>query len=86
VRTIGPPADCDVCGVIKGEGFELRTLITLFALEAKRSDACHLIVTLQARGREADSNVVRMKIDWDGKWADGAEEMTQHMKVRVISE
>jgi hypothetical protein len=80
-RTIGYPADCDLCSVVKEKWVELHPVLVPFALNAQRREPCNLIVTLQARGLETDSNLVRVKIAWDGAWADDAEEMTRHMTV-----
>jgi hypothetical protein len=80
-RTIGYPADCDLCSVVKEKWIELHPLVVPLALNAKRREACNLVVTLQARGLETDSNLVRVKIAWDGQWADDAEEMARHMTI-----
>jgi hypothetical protein len=84
VRDIGHPFDCDLCSVVKEKWVELHPLVVPHALTARRREACSLIVTLQARGLEADSNLARVKIAWDGRWADGAEEMTRHMSVTTV--
>jgi hypothetical protein len=38
-------------------------------------------VTLQARSLEADSDPIRLKIAWDGKWDPGEKEMATHLVV-----
>ena len=86
VRTIGYPADCDLCSVIKEKWLELNLLITPSEINAKRRDACRLTLTLQARGMESDSNLLRVQIAWDGKWANDDKEMAQHMVVKVTSD
>lgn len=86
VRTIGHAEDCDLCSVVKDKWLELHPLISPFALDTRRKSACQLIVTLQARGVEADSNLLRVKIAWDGKWSDDAEEMAHSMVVKEVSE
>jgi hypothetical protein len=83
VRTIGYDADADLCSVVREKWVELHPLIAPIALNARRREPCNLIVSLQARSLEADSNLLRVKIAWDGKWADDAEEMAQHMVVTV---
>ena len=62
----------------------LQPLFTSFALDASRDAACQLIVTLQARGVEVDSNRLRVKISWDGKWSDDADDMARHMVVEEV--
>ena len=54
VRTIGYSADSDLCSVVKEKWLELHPLIAPIALNARRREPCHLIVTLQARSLEAD--------------------------------
>lgn len=86
IRSIGYPADCDLCSVVKGKWLELHPIITPLELTARRREASHLILTLQARGLEGDSNLLRVRIDWDGQWADDTQEMAAHMVVKVASE
>ncbi len=84
-RTIGAPAECDLCAVIKGKWIELQTLIAPLALERQRRGACHIVLTLQARGVETDSNLLRIEIAWDGLWADDSEDMARHLVVTAVS-
>lgn len=42
-------------------------------LQRHGAGACTFIITVQARGAEADSAPVRLKIAWDGSWHDGAQ-------------
>lgn len=86
VKTIGYDADCDLCSVVKEKWLELHPLIRLTAWDPRHRESCHLIVTLQARGVESDSNLLRVQIDWDGGWADDTDEMAKHAVVKVLSE
>ena len=86
VRTIGHADDCDLCSVVEEKWLELHPLVIPHALDARRRTSCRLIVTLQARGVEADSNLLRVEIAWDGKWSEDADEMAHHMVVKGISE
>jgi len=47
---------------------------------------CDLIVTLQARGLEADSELLRVRLRWTGGWSDNIEKMKDFMKVEEVSE
>ncbi len=85
-RPIGPAADCDLCSVVKGKWLELLPLITPFNLDVKRGDKCLVVLSLQARGNEADSSILRVQVSWDGKWDDGAQEMKQHLIVKVLGD
>lgn len=82
-RTIGAPADVDLCSVIKNKWLALHPLITPYNLEVQRRQACVFCLTVQAQGSECDSPAIRVKIAWDGKWHDGAQEMRGHLGVEV---
>lgn len=43
-----------------------------------------LAVTVQARGNEADSEVRRWRVFWDGEWEDGDLEMRKHLSVTPL--
>lgn len=86
VRPIGPAADCDLCCVVKGKWLELLPLIAPFNLEVKRRERCVVVLSLQARGNESDSSIVRVQISWDGGWEDGAQEMKHHLTVKLLSD
>ena len=80
-RTIGADADSDLCHVVKEKWLELHLLVTPFNLEAKRTSACDMILTLQARANEADSPVEKIRLAWNGKWDSGSREMRQHLAI-----
>jgi hypothetical protein len=44
-----------------------------------------MLFTLQARGSEADSNVLRIEISWDGKWSNTRTEMRRNLVVKMLS-
>lgn len=85
LRTIGPSADCDLCGVVKDKWLELLTLIAPFNLDVKRREGSSIVLSVQARGNEADSKILRVQISWDGKWEDGALEMKSHLTIKVLT-
>jgi hypothetical protein len=80
-RTIGPNAFADLVSVRESRRLQLHLLIAPFNLEVVRDRASTLILTLQARGNEAESSPLRVKIAWDGEWNSGEVEMRRHMKV-----
>jgi hypothetical protein len=82
--TIGPTTDCDLCSVVQEKWVELWPLIIPHSLNARRREPCKFSVTLQARGIESDSNLLRVQIAWDGEWSDDADEMARHMVVREV--
>jgi len=44
----------------------------------------HFWITAVARGLNAQSRPLRLKIDWDGKWETGDAEMAQHLTIREV--
>ncbi len=83
-RTIGPAADCDLCSVVKGKWLELLPLVAPYNMDVKRRQKSLVVLSLQARGNEADSPILRVQISWDGGWEDGAQEMKRHLVVKVL--
>jgi len=81
-RTIGPPADCDLCNVVKDKWIELSPLIIPNNLNARKREAVTMVVSLQARANEGESEITRFQISWDGKWEDGDIEMGRHLVVK----
>jgi hypothetical protein len=82
-RTIGPEASVDICSVIKGKSLQLHPLITPNNLDVVRKVATTFVITIQARGAEADSAPLRLKINWDGLWNDGTQEMRRHLTIAM---
>lgn len=80
-RTIGAQADIDLCSVTESRHLQLHLLLTPFNLQAMRTQACDMVLSLQARGNQVDSDVLRLRIAWDGKWEQGVAEMRSHMVV-----
>jgi hypothetical protein len=81
--TIGRPDGCDLFSISKDDPpvLELKPLTLVFALQIRWREACRLRLTLQARGVEADSNVLRIEISWNGRWSD---DPTQLATVREV--
>lgn len=44
----------------------------------------HFWITAVARGLNAQSRPLRLKVDWDGRWDPGDTEMGQHLRVREV--
>jgi len=84
-RTIGHPANCDLCSVVRDKWVALHPLIEPHALTVRHRERCHLWATVQARSVEADSSFLRVEIAWDGLWSDDTEQMASHMIVRAVS-
>ena len=81
-RTVGPPADCDLCSVVKGKWLAIHPMITPLNLQTERTGRTSLIASLQAKSNEGPSPIARFEIIWDGAWEDGEVEMGRHLIVR----
>jgi hypothetical protein len=81
-RTIGHDADCDLCCVGKTRWLSLMPLFTPFSLNARRTTACRLLVSLEARSTQIDAAVFLIEIDWDGEWADDDTVMEMHLRFK----
>jgi len=81
-RNIGPELDCDICSVVRANFLQLHPLIAPLSVKVFRTEKCQMFLTLQARSIEADSNILRLEISWDGQWADDMTDMARHLVVR----
>lgn len=86
-RTVGAGAEVDLCSVVRGRGdneakwVEFHPVVMPMAFEWRRRSAFQLFVTLQASAVEADSPPLQLQVSWDGRWADGSNEMQHHLVV-----
>jgi hypothetical protein len=84
-RTVGPTGHVDLCSVVRTKWLQLHPLVAPFNLEVIRRNSANLILRVQARSNEADSEILSVRVSWDGQWEDGATEMQRHLIVRVVS-
>jgi hypothetical protein len=84
VRTIGraTAADADLL-FVQSEFLKIVLAVTPNNFPDTMSGASeqHFWLTVVARGLESESKPLRLKIDWDGKWEDGDNEMGRHLTV-----
>lgn len=91
-RSLGSAQIVDLCNVVQsnemglGKWVELDLLFTPSGIENPRRNGFKLVLGIQAKSKEVDSNVLRLEIAWDGKWADGNDEMKRHLVVQRIAE
>jgi hypothetical protein len=85
-RTVGHSIESDLISV-----FQIGTLMGHpvlmphpLAKYLHRDGKCRMKLILQARGLEADSNVLAVEVAWDGAWEDGTQEMARHMVVKEV--
>jgi hypothetical protein len=82
LRSMGPPARIDLCSV-QGKCLSLHPLITAANLPWRWDGPVWLKLFVQAKSTEADSEVLAIMINWNGKFHEGTEEMSQHLALRV---
>jgi hypothetical protein len=78
---IGTGRDCDLCIVGRDSGLRLMPLFTPNSLKAHRLGACVLVLFVQARSNQVDSELQRIQISWDGMWDDEDEKMRKHLVI-----
>lgn len=45
----------------------------------------HFVVSLPLKCAEQDSNIVRIKVDWNGTWHEGEAEIQKRLKLSEVS-
>ena len=83
-RAVGAAGRVALCSVVGDKWLALHPLIMPLNMDAQRRAACVLTLTFQARGDEGDSPPLRVRVAWDGKWSDGAQEMRQHLTIETL--
>jgi hypothetical protein len=81
-KKIGYAAECDLCHILK-DPLQLRlSPIVRGQVPEVYTQACRIRLTLQARGLEADSDLLGIEIFWEGQWSDDRIEMKRDLVVR----
>lgn len=83
-KKIGYSAEIDLCHILKNPLQVRLSPIIPGQVPDCYTEKFRIAITLQARGLEADSNVSRIEISWDGKWADNKDEMNRHLVVKAV--
>ncbi|MHB8512434.1 MAG: hypothetical protein ACYDCC_09650 [Actinomycetota bacterium] len=83
-RVVGPDASVDLCSVGEHGDLLLHLVITPYNLPLQRRGPTNLILTLQAKGNNAESPTLRIKISWDGRWHAGIKEMQRNLKIEAL--
>jgi hypothetical protein len=82
-RTIGAPADADLCWTQRGQKFvRIETRSTPNSMPRDLLPNKTYIAVFRARGYEADSERFCVEIWWDGKFDEDEVRMAEHLKVR----
>ena len=75
-KKIGYTAECDLCHILEKPSQVRLGLLVENQMEPEVfAEPFSIAVTVQARGVEADSKPLRIKISWDGKWSSDKHEM-----------
>ena len=82
-RTIGQDAICDLC-YVTDRFFKLLPIISPNNL-ATEYHSSTIILTLQAKGNEGVSPILKIKIEWDGIWDRDDTEMSKHFIIKDIT-
>ena len=85
LQTIGAAKDCDFFMVQKKGGLWLMPLITPNNMKARKEGKCRFLVWVQARSDQADSEIMRIQVSWDGLWEYGDTEMQRHLEVEDLA-
>jgi hypothetical protein len=85
LRTIGPPAVCDLFNVQKNSHLQLLPLITPNSMQAVYKSATTLVFSIIAQGNEGQSPIFRIKMVWDGEWDDDINKMKNHLRIEDVS-
>jgi hypothetical protein len=86
LQTVGAAKDCDLCMVLKkGRTLSLMPLIVPNNLKARWQGKCKFVACVQVRSNQADSEVLRIQVSWDGEWEDGDTEMQRHLDMKELS-
>jgi len=56
-------------------------MVTPLSFPGSMQGETHVWVTVVARGPSGESEPVRLRIDWNGKWERGDAEMAQHLQI-----
>lgn len=86
-RIIGPPVEWDLCSVFRElqpggiPVFELQTVVAPTDITVRTQQPFRMVLTLQARSIEADSNVLDVELSWDGQWSDDTDQMANHLVI-----
>lgn len=90
VRVVGRTAIADLCSVVRDKWVELHPMIGAMNFNARRrkehpAAQRDFIVSLEALSAEGSSPPLRLRITWDGEWADGDTEMRRHLVINDVT-
>jgi hypothetical protein len=89
-RIIGPPVEFDLCSVFReaqqggAPFFQLQTVVAPTDITVQHQQQFRMVLTLQARSIEVDSNIVNLDIAWNGQWSDDTDAMANFLVITEL--
>ena len=89
-RIVGPPVEWDLCSVYREflpngpPVFELQTIVAPTDITVQNDQPFRMVLTLQARSIEVDSNILQIELVWNGQWADDTDQMANNLVIAVL--
>jgi hypothetical protein len=84
-QKIGSPIDYDLCSVTKTKPtLSLMPVIPANNLPPRRTERCEFVASFQVKSSQCESDLIRVRISWNGKWDDGDAEMGDNLKIKVL--
>jgi hypothetical protein len=82
-KAVGYAAECDLCHVLRGIPQVRLSPIIRGQVQDAFNTPLRMALTLQARGVDANSNLLRVVVSWDGQWSNNRDDMRRHLVVRA---
>lgn len=83
-RDLGYGAEVDLFSIRSGVDLKICTSFDSHGVGRPLKAPVHMRVTVQARGLEADSNVITVEIGWEGGWPEDRTLMPKHVRCVLI--
>jgi hypothetical protein len=83
-RTIGRTTitEVDLLAVFE-DRLQFTLMVTPLNFPSTAVGETHFWVTVAARGLNGESRSLRLRVDWDGGWAAGTDEMARHLIIAI---
>ena len=83
---IGSTVHYDLCAVVNTSPptLSLMPIVQANNLPIQWKGVTHFVASFQMKSAERDSEIVRVQVDWDGKWEGGDTEIRKHFKLKLL--
>jgi hypothetical protein len=82
-QKVGSEKHADLCRIGQQNGLTLLPLYEPNNFTVNYPGRCHLILWVQARSNQADSDPLKVEINWNGIWDDDDKTMLDHITITV---